>query len=705
MPIAPLLQRFVDDELTRSAALAEKTVNGTLEALTSGKGGFTAAERGQLGPLIEALRRHARSYVGAFVESLRAEVLDGLRELTNDQAHAAPAAAGPGGLELMDESRVEVDIEISRAMRTIDNAAEWELRELQTYTSTLIGQTHVSAESNPFRPIMVARALWQAASAVTPAHAQRAALLRISSEVIAGLLKGAWAAACTRLEQQGVEPSVYRTVLLAPGAVPGRSRNEAGTTRAGTLGSLLGGLPPLPANAPVADTAEHGAHFEAALARLDELLRQLPGQPGTDREAAAALLRSLGDQRKAVAASVGGVDHQIVELVTRLFETVLSDSDLQPAFRPALARLQVSVLRVGLRDAALLDGGQHPAWQLVDRIGEASFAYPQPGDPRAAALQSVCEVLAEDLARTPTPDAGTFRRSLARLDIFLTEQLHQAIQAAQGTADAMARTERRELLEQQLGQRLSGELRGVAASPLVRSFVTGAWAQVLAEAMLRHGEDSDLTRAYLRTTEDLIWSLAPPDHAQSRQRLVALLPALLQRLHAGMAMIDLPAAEQRAVLDALMHIHTDALRPGARAVPAPQPSTEEVMRRLQAEAGPAHEPSAFADSLIDVPSMETVPAELMTAASAAPGHPLVDAMSAGRRYRLFLQGRWRRTQLLWRSPQGRLLLFAGEDPQRTHSVTRRALERLEEAQLIKPLAEPGLVQRSIDSLRRQLAAV
>ena len=82
----------------------------------------------------------------------------------------------------MDESRVEVDIEISRAMQLIDSTAEWELRELQTFTSTLVGQNHVSAESNPFRPLVYATALWDAACAVVasqiaardrPAHLRR----------------------------------------------------------------------------------------------------------------------------------------------------------------------------------------------------------------------------------------------------------------------------------------------------------------------------------------------------------------------------------------------------------------------------------------------------------------------------------------------------------------------------------------------------
>ena len=69
----------------------------------------------------------------------------------------------------------------------------------------------------------------------------------------------------------------------------------------------------------------------------------------------------------------------------------------------------------------------------------------------------------------------------------------------------------------------------------------------------------------LKTVDDLLWSLKIPDHPQSRQRLIALLPGLLQRIRVGMEAIALPAAEQQAVLNELMTIHTEALRPGTRA--------------------------------------------------------------------------------------------------------------------------------------------
>jgi hypothetical protein len=60
-------------------------------------------------------------------------------------------------------------------------------------------------------------------------------------------------------------------------------------------------------------------------------------------------------------------------------------------------------------------------------------------------------------------------------------------------------------------------------------------------------------------------------------------------------------------------------------------------------------------------------------------------------------------QLLWHSEQRHFHLFAGESPGRTHSVTRRALERLRAANLLGPTHEHSLVQRAVDAMLRNLS--
>jgi len=78
------------------------------------------------------------------------------------------------------------------------------------------------------------------------------------------------------------------------------------------------------------------------------------------------------------------------------------------------------------------------------------------------------------------------------------------------------------------------------------------------------------------------------------------------------------------------------------------------------------------------------------------------ALRAGDRQRIFLHGRWSRVQLLWRSDRSLFFLFAGESPSRTHSITRRALERLNSAGLVQPLEMRTLMQRAVDRMMRDL---
>jgi len=356
----------------------------------------------------------------------------------------------------------------------------------------------------------------------------------------------------------------------------------------------------------------------------------------------------------------------------------------------------------------VLDSFEHPLWRLLDRIGETSQGYSRSEDPRLSSFLAFAAAVAEEMAGGASPDTALFRRGLNRVDIFLSEQLQAQLRAAQVDIAALQLAERRDVLQQHLTQRIADQMAAVRTSPTIRRFITGAWARVIADNMLRHGEQSEATMSALKTVDDLLWSVKIPDHPQSRQRLVALLPGLLQRIRVGMEEVALPAAEQQAVLDELMTIHTEALRPGTRAAGAGGAATaEEIVQRMREEVVPDSGPArSFSDSVIDLSSMETVPAEhLPSGGGGIDDDPSkrIEALRVGDRQRVFLQGRWSRVQLLWRSDRGLFFLFAGESPARTHSITRRALERLSSAGLVQPIEPKPLVQRAVDRMMRAVS--
>lgn len=102
----------------------------------------------------------------------------------------------------------------------------------------------------------------------------------------------------------------------------------------------------------------------------------------------------------------------------------------------------------------MLGAADHPVW-LMNRIASAGASYPLPGDKRRAALLAFCEAVAEEISRSQVGDAMPFRRALARVDAFLSEQLQWQLPEAATSVVALQRAERREVLEQLLSQRLT----------------------------------------------------------------------------------------------------------------------------------------------------------------------------------------------------------------------------------------------------------
>ena len=227
MPIKTPLQKFVDDELERSAELVARTRVGTPHYIKQSDGYVTAVgtARQSMFDVIEALQSNKTDYDRAFLTSLRHSVLADLQE-QSENTH--PLGDFGNSLTLVDEGRIESDIEIARVAQRIKDVAEWEQKELQAFTSTLCGHVHVIADTNPLRPPFYARALWDAACEITTIPWQLKILLQASGLAISGELKLAWAAAATRLENQGVKPGIYRTAVVTPGTAIERNATRRG---------------------------------------------------------------------------------------------------------------------------------------------------------------------------------------------------------------------------------------------------------------------------------------------------------------------------------------------------------------------------------------------------------------------------------------------------------------------------------------------
>ncbi|MCP5287446.1 MAG: DUF1631 family protein [Burkholderiaceae bacterium] len=399
--------QFIDDELMRLPMVADQVFDATWRTLTDSVPTLAHHERGIVAELLQTGPAHRGRLVERFVDAVRRQV----RAEVAGQAPvlaAAPPSAPSGGLSLLDETEIAADVETSHTIEAIRSVAEHELREMSAYASALAGDPDVSRDHNPFRAETYAQALWEAAQALPLARAYQARLMRHAAQPLAQVLRKAYAGACARLESQGIEPAAYRTLIL-PGGKRSARPSESWIGEGSPTLHMVRQTLPAPTSVPPEPATQH-VPLERVIEDTDEALRALPADaPPTVR---AQLLES--QRARLVRHARSSVDQQVIEMLSRLFEAMLSDPRIARDIRAVLARLQPSALRLVLRDDSALDDYTHPVWRFMDMTAHLASLQAE-GDPRREAVLQLAEQLIDTMAREQVPDAPLYRRGLDRL--------------------------------------------------------------------------------------------------------------------------------------------------------------------------------------------------------------------------------------------------------------------------------------------------
>jgi hypothetical protein len=499
MTSSDALQHFVDDELMRAPLLFEQVIEETLGAMRRDAATMNARQRTQLADVQRAMGSHRPLLVREFVRALNEHVQ---QELAGGDSTRNPLPTGPGALSLVDESQVEVDVELSRVIEAIRSVAEHELRELMTFVSALVGDMDVARDYNPFRPEVLGRSLWEAARAMPIGQLSQLAFVHHACMPMAQLLRKSYAGASSRLEGMGVEPAVYRTIIVfgsrrssgqqdsffdpqanraestTPLAGPGGRRTDTARS-AQTPDIVLDGAPATgpamaPADnsrgsrgasgigsAPASGSAGSGASrpvtppsgtpaatppsaaprlsLEQVLARTDEMLRNLP--PDGDRHRRDHL-RNLQRQQM-VASANSAADRELIELIGRLFDAVLGDRRLEVDMQGLVSRLQSPAIRLALRDPATLDNYTHPVWLLMDRMALQGDLHPLPGDPERTRMLRFMHGLMDTLAQEQSRDSDAFRWARERVMSYERSRFEQRRGAAEAELHSLQALEDR----------------------------------------------------------------------------------------------------------------------------------------------------------------------------------------------------------------------------------------------------------------------
>jgi hypothetical protein len=402
-----------------------------------------------------------------------------------------------------------------------------------------------------------------------------------------------------------------------------------------------------------------------------------------------------------------------LELVRALVDQVAQDPRLLAPVREAIVGLEPSLLRLAMVAPRFFSDDAHPGRLLVERVAERSFRY---NDEFSVEFQGFFHPVGQGFQRLNRierfADAEPFRQLLATL---------QAGWAAQDELDEEG--ERQVLASVQFAERRQAEAERIAADlrrredlqdvpPAVQDFVLGPWALVVAHARLTEPQGGIDPGGYLAVVADLLWSVKRELTLHEPARAFELIPRVLLRLRAGLAMLGQDPAESDTVFRALEALHRPVLKLRARhrhrdlVPPAPPPVAATAPARepgalwlgqqeMRAVGFEDTEPSHFA---------ALAPAEGAPAADEAAGTPeqVIARLVVGSLVDLHARQQWRRARLVWASEKGSFFMFVSHGGQ-PHSMTRRSLERLVRERLLRAVDAQAVVPRALESLAQESA--
>lgn len=581
-------------------------------------------------------------------------------------------------LELMDHQQVQHTVELARIQQVVKMAVEDELVMLDARLSSARGLTVVSSKANPLHPEAIIGALIRALSMLHIDEEVRVQWLHLGALPLGQELRRFYRQLVDLLDRWGVQPAGYK-VVQTPVGKPA----DSGTSRAREDGLPMAAM-----------TARN------ELLTLDHLHQLLVGNVARGANDAT-------DPSQALEAN-GMVRSLAVEVVTLMLRRIADDHRLLKPVRDMLLRLKPVLLELARNDPRFFADRSNPARRLLDVLTERALAFKTEHDTGFQPYVQQLRQIVQDLQGPAGQLSQRIGELLARL--VRTDPVTQA--PARGLAmQTLVKVEQRNLLAERVAAEIQARNDFARAPGVVRRFLTGPWAQVVAQARILAQAGNSLTPGdapalrYMDVLPDLLWSSQHELASLNRPRLVKIIPGLLRTLREGLESIDFPRAQADSFFQALMELQEPAYKPrrdeddadargGRHGLDLPDTWVHPVEAR----------DSGFMDDMFiesqpgfqDTEPMDPEWLRQRQAETAAKPRPL----TVGTWVDLRDGNEDLRCQLTWASPHGTMFLFNAANG-RSVSLTLRGLERLREMGRLTVVADHGLVDDALNEVTRQ----
>jgi hypothetical protein len=671
-----LYRACIKDAALGGAGLMQATLARALRELPENAARIDdVVERNLLLEAVTVLREQQQALVDAFPQALLAEFA---QAIAGDRS----PTLNFDSLSRLGDEQLQENSDLVHAGRVLEASVQPQLSRLETALAAAQLTSRGGLHRHPLRPEVYVRSIYRLARQSPVSTAVRRRWLRHLPPLMAPELAQTYASMAQRLAPQEA------VAASAASEVPQEHMDRVTQLTIRELRKLLAGEPGEGADEGVivfadsdfSDTVPAALEMVQDMRKVDQLMLQLrqrqAAMPGRERDSLAAFREALRQEVKRPAQSLG------LEVVHLMIDHLSTDPRLLPEVREVVRELEPPLLRLALVDPRFFSDREHPARELLEQVTQRSLAWTSPEEAGFAAFMSALQEVTEALLDSRASGPETFDIALAALQEAWDEAQPRGRRNRERAVRALLRAEQRNLLAGSIGQQVLDRQDAAGAPSEALAFLTGPWAQVMAQARLMDGSGSDDPGGFGWVVQTVLWSVQP----SLTSRVAGHQQTLRSRIQEGLVSIDhLPADTQRwqNLLAALRDLALSAATGSAVRASEHGPPPEKVDTWLAPLE--MHE-SGF------VPDAATAPDAALAEADALPAQELavgafVDLLSDG----------WERWQLTWASPHGLLFMFTHASSS-TRSMTRRKLNQMLAQGTLRLVSGHPVVDGALDAV-------
>ncbi|WP_327481992.1 DUF1631 family protein [Frateuria sp.] len=547
-------------------------------------------------------RAMARLQRANFLRKVSDHLAESFARLGDEHEAADPFAAAPS-LSLLGREEHELNAALEQLTSRGEAHTGPVLAELSYRMAVLVGAPPLEGDALPASPQNLAAAVRRALPSLEMPSEHQLLLVQALERKLTPVLAPLYEAVNAHLLAGGILPHLRAFAGARPAHAPPappsiKAPAPAAETAAAspaatshepiavleTLRDLLARQRPgemHAASGPAATPAE----LEIALGALQRHLVQVTGRATRELRSAQRLREELltqlnaGKPAGAPRTALTSEQEDTVELVARLFEQLGQQLQHGPGAGAVFGELQVPILRMAMADRSFFEQAEHPARHLLGTLAEASNDWGDGADIDPDLATQLNRLVAR--AQREPPSAGLYTSLLADIRHHLAQLSRKAQVTERRQVEAMQGRERLHQARQRATEVLAARFAEATPRGLLRALLDRAWSDVLALALLRHGEDSEAFAERLRLTDQLLGRLPVDDP-----------PGLRLAVEDHLQQIGMQAEEAEQVAQRLIGGEPGAARMPEPAPPAAPAGASADMPALAAYALAAEPPSA-----------------------------------------------------------------------------------------------------------------